>query len=247
MKIAKIIGIVLLSIVVIISIFLSVYTANEENFNLNNDIQTGEVIPPSDSVIIVPTLDLEDITIWELQDDIADEDGEILIIANSETPYIEATDEFSQNLNEYYENVRLNAIDYLNYEGYDLAIQEKMVFKEQFTPLQYSGKFQITYRDENMISIMRTSTIVTNETEYTRVNCEILDTKDASLLLITDISSDFFEKLSENNEVNIDYLDYYLTDEGVYAIYEENTTFFEYKALELYEEFAYLGENNVAN
>ncbi|MFI3115827.1 MAG: hypothetical protein R3Y12_06795 [Clostridia bacterium] len=246
------IAIALLAIATFYGIFVSVSTEFQRQLDELDELETNtndEIVDTTNSVIIAPTLEFEDISNLDFTDDIADVNNETLIKVNSSMPFSDGGDEFSVNLNEYYENARLKVVDYLNYEGFDLAVSEKALFGEEFSPLQYNEKFQITYRDENLVSIMRTTTIITNETEYTTVKCEILDTKDATLVLITDISENFLEKLAENAEINysIDDLDYYLTDEGIFTIYLGNNQLFEYENLELSEKYAYLGELNATN
>ncbi len=246
------IALILLALVSIYATFISVYTEYQRLMEEEESVQS-QILQPDDEIlenlIIAPSVETEDIVEWNFVDDIADENGEILISVSCSTPYSDGTEEFSINLNSYYEKVRSTVVDYLNYEGYDIAEAEKAVFKEQFVPLRYNEKFQVTYRDENLVSIMRTLTIVTNENEFTRVECEILDGNNGTLVLSTDICANFYEMMSLNDELDnaIDYFDYYLTDEGIYVIQAGKNVLFEYENLQLEEKFAYLGEENANN
>lgn len=231
-----------------IAVFFATNSKDTQEDSLEFNTEDEYIQGFEDDTLEVPEIlnvEEEGIIAFDLIEKVVSENEVDLIKVECHTPFSQGHDEFSENFNKYYENIRVKIINYINFEGYDLALSEKDVFGDEFRAIMYNEDYMITYSDENLISVKRNTTIVSNETEFSKQSCEILSKKDASLILITDISPQAVEKFIEINQATVSSMEdfkYYLTEDGIYIMSSDFGTMFRYDEIDLNEEYSYLGE-----
>ena len=225
-----------LAIISSIIISIIIVTFIWYNFNINNT-NNDEILHPNIGVDEI----IDNIISW----DILDDSGMILIHSECYLPKYNDNSEFSVNFNEYYSNVHLKIVEYTNSEGNDLANYEKSIFKDDYIPITYKETFEKSFEDDNLISITRQTTIISNETEKSKIHSETFDKTNGSLVLITDISTDFIETFESETGISIKSLEnliFSLTPDGISASYDTFQSTISYKNLTLTDNYKYLGE-----
>lgn len=179
-----------------------------------------------------------------IEQQIKDENGTILINSIVSLPKSLEQDEFSENFNAYYQNIESKTQDYLKFEGYDLAEQEKILFND-FNIIEHNQNFEVTYKDENIISIKRTTNIISNEKETSNIVGETFKIENGTFVLISDISADIisvFEELTDEKVVDFEKMYYYIDENGINIIYGQKNQYIEFDKIMFSDEYKFLGE-----
>ncbi|MFI3226637.1 MAG: hypothetical protein R3Y09_04410 [Clostridia bacterium] len=226
---------------------------------------TNQDVLVDEPVVEVPTVDeldipqIDDLELETEESDIGfevftstytDEKDEILVNCSVTLPKSDDESEFSDNFNEYYAKILAKAETYRDFEGSDIAEAEKTVLEEDFLPVIYTVAFEIMYEDDEIVSIKRETTMYSNETDFYQIATETFSKLDGTLILVTDICSDFSIDFEEYFEVTLSsYEDFRfnVTSEGIWCKNDEIDDILPYSELNLAENYTYLGENNATD
>lgn len=179
-----------------------------------------------------------------------DENDVLLVNCSATLPKSDEESEFSDNFNEYYTKILAKVEAYRDYEGSDLAEEEKLEYGDEFYPINYTMNFELVYEDDEIISIKRETTMYSNETDFYQIATETFSKIDGTLILATDICPEITQACEEYFEVLISTLEdfkFNVTSEGLWCKTNEIDGILPYSEINLAENYTYLGENDATD
>lgn len=192
----------------------------------------------------------ENMIIWSFDHDVLGENQELLLESRCSLPKSILYDEFAENFNAYYTAINSKINQYMEYEGSDLAQDEKVEFGEDFYPLNYTVSFSVEYEDDELISIKRETTMYSNETDFYEISTETFSKIDGTLVLVSDICPDILVECQEFFETSVSSLEdfkFNVTSEGIWCKNNEIDGIIPFSEINLAENYQYLGETNATD
>lgn len=225
--------------------------------NATTDVYVDEPVITPPTILDVPPIEEDelgiensDIGYEHFTSTYYDDNDEILVNCSATLPKTDQESEFADNFNEYYDKILSKVEAYRDYEGSDLADEEKTMYGEDFLPIIYNTTFEIMYEDEYLISIKRETSMYSNETDFYKIETETFSKIDGTLVLITDICPEIIDACASYFDVNLSSLEdfnFNITVAGIWCNTDEIDGILPYSEINLAENYTYLGENNATD